>query len=571
MSSIIIREKDETSAGTAAVSNAVYVPGYATRGPINEPTLCNTVAEFKDTFGNAPYVFTFGSEYPSFKFNTNAATPPAYKAGDMEKSWIYAAECLQKGLPVVYERIMPEAKIPLWCAEGTITRQNAGTTTEGEAVATIKVANKFAGKFGEAMKAEITKEADPVAASNYSAVYKIKFEIDGKAEEQKFSFNQRDDYPAPDTVLFNQINDYLEYATINWDTTFISEVESAISGATINTILLFTGEKRNFSLGDRTEDEFQVQDIYTQINNSYDLLTDRDEYDVMFISSGAYPMFLVWDNMAGEVNTSYVVNQMTCAATRHDAVALVDFANLPYDLKGDASIYAYVNDSTCLPNATSDDALGEDASVYSTLINPNLIMSCTSVNKNLPMPSSLGYLLNFASSSGQNPAWFAVAGGQRGPVVNLVNTIQNVTGNIANTIYQQRTGRAINPIYTVKPYGKCLWGNRTLKNSTEGLTAQSFLNIRILCCVLKKIVYRACKSLTFEQNDDALWNSFRSKVTPTLDAMYSNRGIRGYSLEKLPSDIKGQVKGVIRIIPIEAVEDFDITIVLADSDASISE
>lgn len=571
MSSIIIREKDETSAGTAAVSNAVYVPGYATRGPINEPTLCNTVAEFKDTFGAAPYVFTFGSEYPSFKFNTGAANPPAYKAGDMEKSWIYAAECLQKGLPVVYERIMPATKINYWCATGTITRQNVGTTTEGDAVATITVANKFAGKFGEAMKAEITKIADPYAASNYSAVYKLRLEIDGKAEEQQFTFDQRDDYPAPKTCLYTQINDYLELGSVAWESTFIEEVNSAISGATINTILLYVADKRNFTLGVRTEDEFQVSDIYAQINTSYDLLTDRDEYDVMFITSGAYPQFLVWDADNNKVNTTYVVNQMTCAATRHDAVALVDFANLPYDLKGEDSIYTYVNNSEYMPNATSDDALGEDAAIYSTLINPNLIMSCTSVNKNLPMPSSLGYLLNFASSSGQNPAWFAVAGGQRGPVVNLVNTIQNVTGNIANTIYQQRTGRAINPIYTVKPYGKCLWGNRTLKNSTEGLTAQSFLNIRILCCVLKKIVYRACKSLTFEQNDEALWNSFRSKVTPTLDAMYSNRGIKGYSLQKVDSDIKGQVKGIIRIIPIEAVEDFDITIVLADSDASISE
>ena len=53
MASIKITERDLTTPGTTSVNtNVAYVPGYAVMGPVNEPVLCSTVAEFKETFGN---------------------------------------------------------------------------------------------------------------------------------------------------------------------------------------------------------------------------------------------------------------------------------------------------------------------------------------------------------------------------------------------------------------------------------------------------------------------------------------------------------------------------------------
>ena len=55
----------------------------------------------------------------------------------------------------------------------------------------------------------------------------------------------------------------------------------------------------------------------------------------------------------------------------------------------------------------------------------------------------------------------------------------------------------------IRPYGYCIWGNRTL-NENNGLVASSFMNIRTLVNEVKKTVYSVAKSLTFELNNDVL-------------------------------------------------------------------
>ena len=47
--------------------------------------------------------------------------------------------------------------------------------------------------------------------------------------------------------------------------------------------------------------------------------------------------------------------------------------------------------------------------------------------------------------------------------------------------------------------------------------------------------------------------------------MATGNGINGYKIIRAKTDKKATIKAIIRIYPIEAVEDFDITIELADS------
>ena len=70
--------------------------------------------------------------------------------------------------------------------------------------------------------------------------------------------------------------------------------------------------------------------------------------------------------------------------------------------------------------------------------------------------------------------------------------------------------------------------------------------------------------MTFEQNTDILWFNLRAQITPLLDKMKTGSGIKGYRLIKLNSDERAKLKFYIRIVPIEAVEDFEITIQLVD-------
>lgn len=97
------------------------------------------------------------------------------------------------------------------------------------------------------------------------------------------------------------------------------------------------------------------------------------------------------------------------------------------------------------------------------------------------------------------------------------------------------------------------------------LTASSFLNIRHLCIDIKKTLYRAARRFAFEPNSDDLWFNFKGAITPLLDEMKANQGIRGYQVIRVKTKKKALFVARIKIIPVEAVEDFDLTVELADS------
>jgi hypothetical protein len=129
---------------------------------------------------------------------------------------------------------------------------------------------------------------------------------------------------------------------------------------------------------------------------------------------------------------------------------------------------------------------------------------------------------------------------------------------------------AINLIVKIKS-SYYLWGNRTGKKlGTRGaadgdLRAQDFLNIRQLCCTIKKQVYVTCRRLTFDPNSNNLWINFRSLLTPMLEEMKADQGIKDYKFVKNDTDRKALLSAKIRIVPIEAVEDFEIGLYLEDT------
>jgi phage tail sheath protein FI len=194
------------------------------------------------------------------------------------------------------------------------------------------------------------------------------------------------------------------------------------------------------------------------------------------------------------------------------------------------------------------------------------------------MPPSFGYLISLAKSIIINNNWVAVAGVARGqvPSINGLYTVSRLSNSLANA-WQPRNGKiSVNPITNIKPYGLTIWGNRTMKNNMaaanggeDGLTATSFLNIRNMVSDVKKTAYIAAKTLMFEQNSDVLWVNFLSRVAPLLDKLMSGQGLSDYKIIKNPTNEKAKLKATIKLFPIYAVEDFEITIELSDEDVSV--
>ena len=325
----------------------------------------------------------------------------------------------------------------------------------------------------------------------------------------------------------------------------------------------------------------QLATVYhTEVMADSDIpsLSEKGEYSIKYITSGGYPNY--------GANIGIYSQMMTLAADRGDAVALVDAVSeksRTLNPGNEQSLYYELQ--------TKGISNGSFGTMMFPWINVNLLNTYDK-NQIEPktdalMPASFAYLKCLATSLKQgNPNWLSIAGVTRGLVSNLVsdNPIQTdkpVTNAIADyyqgtqpngdAVKETEFKYAINAITNIKPYGYCIWGNRTLAINVEGQKATNYLNIRNLVSDIKKICYTSARRLMFEQNDDILWTKFLSYVTPTLDKMNSGSGVSGYKVIKLATDEHAKLAAKIIIFPVYAVENFEITVELKDEEITVEE
>nr|DAU15486.1 MAG TPA: tail sheath protein [Caudoviricetes sp.] len=565
MPSINIYERDLTSPYSVDTTpNIVYIPGYANIGPIDTPVLCNTLSEFYSIFGSKPYKFKKAQGYPevkegsspnekTYKFSTAAVSASSLcQVGDSEGSFIIAAELLSKNLPILFERV----------TSGKVARASYKDSNWG----TFTAKDIYSGRVGTLISVMI--KSVNTDEKHYQLTIKLAASNELGVSEKVESF----DFVLDETKA-NSSKIYYKYIAsdiidIEW------KVESTPSGfESVKTLSLPS------DVNYETTDEFKVTDIYKAFMNSCEVensklynLMDKGEYQIKFLTLGAYPSFEFGLDKTGtgSIETYNVFdNLIETAAKRGDCIALVDHTNnSTRTLQTTAgsvysSLSAYVKNSLTITRKGGDS---EDGYTYGAMFTPYATYRLsTQNNAQYILPASFGYLSAFAASTQTNPNWYAVAGVSRGVPSGLIGLSQNITNAIAD-LYQPRNNVAINCITNIKPYGYTIWGNRTLKNnSADGdLKALSFLNIRVLTCDLKKTLYQACKRYTFENNTDIMWLNFKSQIEPALAKMLSGNGIASYQIIKVATTKKATIEAIIRLVPIEPVEDWFITIELTD-------
>lgn len=348
------------------------------------------------------------------------------------------------------------------------------------------------------------------------------------------------------------------------------------------------------------EARFNGYDEASAVNGSDYSFDSMGDYAVKYITSGGYPTFeygpLADPDASGNVyGTSPLAEQMIrLAATREDAVALIDHTNNP-----NRSIYATDTYSVITRVRDEFSNITTETGSYGTMFTP--WYTCThaavsggsannyGINENISqMPGSLAFLSALAQQLKNYNPWLAVSGVSRGPVPYCAGLHTNftLTNNVADS-YQiipgdvENLGSAsisINPITYIRNYGYCIWGNRTLRNNSNGTKATSFLNIRDTVSDIKKRLYEASQSLLFEQNTDVLWLSFKNLVTPLLETMVSNYILSDYNIVKYNVDPEtGQavpsykILAAIRIVPINSVEVFELQVQLENSEVTVAE
>lgn len=306
-------------------------------------------------------------------------------------------------------------------------------------------------------------------------------------------------------------------------------------------------------------------------------LRDKGLYNIKFISTGGYA--------DGDINRLIV----ELVEARGDCCAIQDLQkNINFDIIK-AALNGNINkaaaDMKLTLGATTDGKLTTAFTPWGSYKVPciqNYVKETSSsangkkdyYKDEVELPASFAYLMAAAKcfATGVNN-WSAIAGASRGTIPYLQHLNEHYTEEQINNILQTRDRVAINPIATINPFGDIIWGNRTLfNNAVNGnLTASSFLNIRNLISDVKKTVFKAARQLTFEQNSAILWVKFKSLIKPTLDQMVTGAGLSGYELIKNVTKEKARLVATVRLFAIEAVEDFDITIELADDTAAVTE
>lgn len=574
MPKITIRETDLTeSSVTNVTTNAVYIPGYAVMGPINTPILCNTLQEFIQVFGSTPYIFRNAQPWPS-EFSSSATPEGNFaSAGDYEKSFIMAIELLKQGLPVYYERVF-SGDVSTWSATATLTKDG---TAEGTAALTLTASTP--GLVTESIY--YTLEQAQINLGTQDTPNNVDYYILTVGRSANTALG------APEISAVSTKFTYSEDLASSYSSIkYVQDIHNSTDNSGLVTLSFNSAANEiaaveeatylKLSSAQATNDEFTVQSMYTYLDQSnidsvtqevqgYGRFEDRGEYVLKYLTSGAYPVFEYNEN-------SITFNILTIAANRGDAIALIDHTpnnSRSLAASNNQSVYSSVV-SAC--QSTRVNTLGESIYSYGAMYTPYGIFDVSAVNTSVQLPGSYAYLLSLAVSVQNNPNWYAVAGVTRGSVPNILSLSQNITNAIAES-YTPDDDISINPITNIRPYGLVIWGNRTLKNNAKAgaLSATSFLNIRQLVSDIKRTIFVAAKTLTFEQNNDVLWINFKSYIVPKLEEMLQGNGITGYTLKRVASNEAATLKATVTLECVEAVENFDITVALTDSEITITE
>lgn len=527
MPRINIVERDETlTTVTEQLYNVVYVPGFSVNPNMasKTPITFTSYATFQSTVGTQAAVFADDVTYESVgSWDSEDAVPEGgilFEKDSKDPSYAYASELLAQGVPVIYEKVNDSTSDTVLTSSGTPKDFTYGTS------APVNAPGENDGEY----YLKYTLLEDDQNEDNYSYVLY-------KWNEESEETNKWEVVPS----VF-----YVTWSSTTPSTPYRITIPFANAGDMYNYLKT-------------------TRFVASPDNELY----DRNALQIKYLTTGGYPVFeydhdSIIDGMLALAKPNDPVTSVNPLTGRGDCVVLIDHTNNPdRPLIGEHSVIQAVQ--------------GKFNCNYAAMFSPWFNYGGQA------MPGSFAYLISMAESVKTNPNWLAIAGVNRGviPQATGLATNKKMTRAIADSYMTWGSVDAeghperstfINPITSVRPYGLTIWGNRTLAatkvNSDQALY---YLNMRSLVAEIKKACYFASEQLMFEQNSDVLWVNFKSKITPLLDQMASSYGISGYKIIKELPDNQHQLKCTIKIFPIYAVEDFDITVILTNDDEVIVE
>jgi phage tail sheath protein FI len=164
--------------------------------------------------------------------------------------------------------------------------------------------------------------------------------------------------------------------------------------------------------------------------------------------------------------------------------------------------------------------------------------------------------------------WFAPAGFKRGL---LKSSDVRYSPDQGERDSMQNGTQCVNPIVNFVGVGIAVFGQKTLLRSNSALNR---VNVRRMLLQVETVIAGACRYLTFDPNDDALFRELEQITEPTLSQVLTQRGIREYKLVNATTDADREnvtLRGRIFIKPMKAAEIIVLEYVLTSQGANFEE
>lgn len=266
------------------------------------------------------------------------------------------------------------------------------------------------------------------------------------------------------------------------------EVGMCYSGSTAQTASVAT-----YFEGIKADSPYPQSVRWTDYDVAFQLLSNTDEYQVNVISA---PGLLATDQLSQLIGL---------AENRTDCISVPDL--VPF-----GSSVATVTQQAASQNSS-----------YAATYWPWLQMY-SNTGKLVWVPASVVIPGIYKFNDTQAAPWYAPAGMTRGGVQGVIQTEKKLTKADRDKLYLKN----VNPIATLPGAGIVVYGQKTLQKKA---TALDRVNVRRLLIEIKKRVKDLAAGLLFEQNTEALRQSFRAQLDPYLGSIVQRNGLYAYRID----------------------------------------
>ena len=280
----------------------------------------------------------------------------------------------------------------------------------------------------------------------------------------------------------------------------------------------------------------------TVINKTWDVFRDKERYTIDVLIN------------AGRSNPTVQSNMDAIAQTRGDCVAFLD---VPSASQKAQSMVDYRNLTLNL-NTT-----------YSSLFGPDIFESDEYTGKLLYVPPSGAMAGLMARTTRVGQPWFSIAGLNRG----LVSAL-DIRYKYQDAEATLLANAQVNYMRKFVGRGIPLWEQWTLSNQASAL---QFLNVRVLCNVIKRSMYEYLLYALQEPNDDILRRQIKYGLEEYLKYVQGARGISSFnvicdSTNNTPALVNsGTLAVAVSIVPIIAVRQINLTLIVGKYGLQITE